>query len=252
MNNSTTTSKLKAVIYPVTSIFVLLILWIVLSTFKKDALFYPSIIDILKAFGNIFTSSSTIKSYIFTFLRIVLVLALAFAMAFIITFIYVLRPNIIRFIRPYLAIMRAAPLAIISIYLWLTVGGKVAPYLITFLMVYPVLQEAMITSVDNIDKFIWYALKVEDMPFIVKYFKVIVPMIFPYITMSLLQTFGLGIKVMIMSEYLCQSKNSIGEEIMIAKSAFAYDSLLASLIFIVIIVIVIEFLIKRLSKKYSK
>ena len=45
--------------------------------------------------------------------------------------------------------MKATPLAIISVYLWISLGPDYAPYLITFLMIFPVSIEGFITAIDQ-------------------------------------------------------------------------------------------------------
>jgi ABC-type nitrate/sulfonate/bicarbonate transport system permease component len=70
----------------------------------------------------------------------------------------------------------------------------------------------------------------------------------PYLFISFFQTFGLGLKVMVTSEYLSQTKNSIGKALYNAQSNIALDEILAWSIIIVIFVGISDIIIKRLSK----
>ena len=67
--------------------------------------------------------------------------------------------------------------------------------------------------------------------------------------MIFLQSFGLAFKVMITSEYICQTQNSIGQVLYDAKSNLDMDVLIAWSIVIVVIVVIIELLFRYVNKK---
>ena len=74
--------------------------------------------------------------------------------------------------------------------------------------------------------------------------------------MSIVQALGMSFKVLIMGEYICQTKNSVGKIISITKSGVGYDDGMSELIawgiLLVIIVVLIENIIKLIVKKINK
>ena len=73
-----------------------------------------------------------------------------------------------------------------------------------------------------------------------------IPIIFPFIIMTLIQTLGMSFKVMIMGEYICQTDNSIGKILYGIKANLEMDSLIAYGILIVLIVSILELIIPLL------
>lgn len=246
MKNSITLHKY---IYLIIGIFFIFILWTIISLSQNNEFIFPNIFQIFNAFSKLILEKEILISSLFTLLRVLLVCIISFIISSIIALIYVLNKETIFLFKPMLILLKASPLAIISVYLWIALGAEIAPYLITLLMVLPVMIEGLIASINNIDQIYIDALKLEKVSIFKKFYYVYLPMILPYIIMSFLQTFGLGIKVMIMGEYICQSNNSLGQIIYILKQNLAFDQLLALLILILIIVFLVEFLIKTISKK---
>jgi len=80
-------------------------------------------------------------------------------------------------------------------------------------------------------------------------FKVYIPMIRPFIFMGLIQSMGLGIKVMVMAELISQTRYSIGNQIYLQKINLNMASLFAWTFVLVIIVVIIELFINHIKKK---
>ena len=118
-------------------------------------------------------------------------------------------------------------------------------------MVLPVMIEGFIAALDEIDTIYLLTLKTENVSFIKKYFIIYLPLIMPYILMTCLQTFGLGIKVMIMGEYICQSNNSLGNIVYLYKQNLDFAHLFALLIEVVILVFIVEIAVKIVKKKLN-
>ena len=79
-----------------------------------------------------------------------------------------------------------------------------------------------------------------------------IPIIFPFIIMTLIQTLGMSFKVMIMGEYICQTDNSIGKILYGIKANLEMDSLIAYGILIVLIVSILELIIKHIKKSLDR
>ena len=256
MKNSTSLSRY---IFSASSLIFIVIAWYLISTFNGGILF-PSWQEIGSAIFNIFSndvcqnigSCNINLAVFFTFFRLVITMVISAFLAFFMAFLYCLYSPIYSFFKPLIAIMKAAPIAIVSVYLWYSFSSDVAPYLVTFFVINPIMTESFIISIDNIDRGIINELKLVKASVFTKFFKVYIPLILPYIALSILQSFGLGFKVMVMSEYLCQTNNGIGKWIYNFTIISDYSYLLGFLIIIVIIVLIIEFAIKLLQNRIKK
>ncbi|MFA7106710.1 MAG: hypothetical protein WC154_05365, partial [Candidatus Izemoplasmatales bacterium] len=75
-----------------------------------------------------------------------------------------------------------------------------------------------------------------------------IPLIRNNIETSILQSLGLGIKVIVMAEYLGQTQNSIGNNLYLAKINIEYSEVFAWTILLIIFALLFEFLISRTRK----
>lgn len=248
MNSST-----KKYLLTFFGIFIIFLLWQIYSIYSNDEYTAPSIFKIFSQIIPILTTKSNIIAILNTFYNLLKVILSASLISFILVFIYALFPSIIYFIRPIIITLKSAPFVIISFYLYLTVERSIAPQIVSFLVVFPIIFEGLVAAIDNIDKTIKDDLALLDISFIKKYTLVYIPICMPYIITSILQTFGLGLKVIIMSECINFTNNSIGGILGVLKdSIFEYDLFLAWLIIIIIIVCLVDFIINLINNKIIK
>ncbi len=238
------------------SIGLIFLLIFIVSNSKNDLQIYPSIETIAINLWDNLTSLNTIKIFVLTILRVFLVILASLFTSFIISLLYYYNKLTIDFLKPFLVIMKAAPLAAISVYIFIVVRGEVGkplqPYLITYLVTLPIILEGFIGAIDNMAEGIVDELRITSGPRFYKFFKIYFPLMIPNVIITILQTIGLGFKVMIMAEYLCYSKNSVGVLIYNAFSNLNMAQLIAIVIEIVFIVIIGEFIIKNIKNKILK
>ena len=75
------------------------------------------------------------------------------------------------------------------------------------------------------------------------------PMVKNHIILGLLQSFGLGLKVLVMAEYLAQTRVSIGNSIYLSKINLQYDHVFAWTLILILIATFLEYAIKKYEQK---
>lgn len=243
MRHSTTKSKLVSSTLSISAILFLLLLWMIVASIYQNDLIFPSIKSIIQAFFRIFQTSNSLKAIGFTCIRVILSVVICFFLGLVITGIYIICPMSIHFLRPMIQMMRSIPLAVISIFIFILIGDKIGPYIITILMSLPIVLEGMMTSVNQINPHIIDEVNMLSGNVWQKIKSVYLPIVFPYVIMCLIQTLGMSFKVMIMGEYICQTNTSIGKVLYSVKMNIEMDSLVAYGILIVLIVGVLEYMI---------
>lgn len=245
----------KRINFPLTSLFVVFIifvLWELLSLAKNDSFLFPSVISILNKALSIVTNISHLKVLFTTLLHVIIVISLSLFVVLLCSFIYVRIPKSIKVFTPLNTIIKAIPFAIISVYVFFAFKRSFAPYLTSFMVIVPLMFEGIISAIDNIDKTIIDELKMLEITSVKKFTLVYLPMCLPYIIMTIFQSFGLGLKVMIMAEYICQIEGTIGMVLVNTKYAMEFDLILGWLIVIVLLVSLMDLLVKVISKRLRK
>lgn len=238
--------KNKKPLFYIVGILILLGVWFVLYKIVNNPVLIPSFKMVITELFNTLTTISTYKIIGFTILRVLITIALSLLISLLILILYITCPNSLYFFKPLITFMKSTPIACITILLFFLIGSTLSPYVIASLMVLPVMIEGLTTGVNNINQEIIDDLTLMPRKQIYSFFKVYLPLIKQHLIMTLMQTLGLGFKVMIMAEYICQTNNSIGKTIYNIKANFTtMTELLTWIIIIVFFVIIIEYLIKK-------
>jgi len=128
-------------------------------------------------------------------------------------------------------------------------GFSSTPYIITFLMIFPLIYQAIHDGIKGIDFSLIDVYKLEDNHLLTGIRYCYLPLIKSHITTAFLQSAGLGIKVLVMAEYLAQTPNSIGRQIYFGRINLNYDFVFAWTILLIILAIIIESLIIKYQKR---
>lgn len=235
----------------VSGILVILLIYFLISYFGNEFVF-PSISSIFFEFGKFFYSYKEVTYLLFSFLRVILSVIISFIISLFLTFLFVLYKPLLNFFKPILYIFKVAPLAAITMFLFISAPTYLVPFIVSSMILIPLFLESNITSISNINKDILDDLALLEANVFVKFFKVFLPMIFPYIIMSLLQGFGLCFKIVVMSEYLILQDNSLGILISTYKDSLNTAGLLACILIIVFYVVIIELVICLVKKLFNK
>lgn len=238
------------IIYTLISIFVILLAWEILVLVKNEPSIFPHITDIFISTINKFNKDNLIIILNTLFRTIISVLIVMF-ISFIISFLYIVNKNTLSFFTPFISIMRSTPLAVLSIFIFLLLD-KIAPYIITILVILPVAIEGITTSISNIDKNLLDDAKLNSPSLFKTIIYVYIPLIKNYLIMVFVQIFGLGIKVMVMGEFICYTKNSIGKELSVLKYINELPDLISWGIIIVLLVAIIELTIKKIIQRQQR
>ncbi len=112
-------------------------------------------------------------------------------------------------------------------------------------MLFPLIYQGTYGAIKGIDQELIDVYKLEDNHFLSGLTHCYLPLISKNIRTSLLQSLGLGIKVLVMAEYLAQTRDSIGNELYLAKVNLQYDEVFAWTLLLIILAIIFELLINR-------
>ncbi|MCK5731675.1 MAG: ABC transporter permease subunit, partial [Tenericutes bacterium] len=210
---------------------------------------------VLVAFGNIFIDGDSLSVILFTILRLLVGLLFASLFGFLLGIIAGFRKNFAIFLNPFVTVLRTIPVISITVILLIMFGFSLTPYIITFLMLFPLIYQSTYGAITSIDKELIDVYKLEDNNFFTGLRYCYLPLISKNIRTALLQSLGLGIKVLVMAEYLSQTKKSIGAELYLAKVNLQYDEVFAWTLLLIILALAFELLInhyKPISEKFKK
>ena len=224
-------------------------IWYFGSIAFNNEFIVPSINNTINALRNLFVDGYTYKVLGSTLLRLIISISICFILGVLLAALSKISFKFKAFVKPLFTLLKTLPVAVVVVLL-LVVLNENALYYIVAVVVLPIIFEATINALDSIDKNIIEEVKMDSTvtPYVIR--KIYLPLTLPYIFTSLLQSFGLGLKVLVMAEFISNTKHSIGYEIMYYKD-FVNDIsyVYAWSIILVVFVICVDSIINTLKRK---
>ena len=236
--------------YFILGILFIFLLWIIGSAFVKNDYVLPSVKLTSNALINLLSQVKTYKILGLSLLRLMLCVLISLILALLCALLAIRFDKVEAFLKPQIGLIKTLPVAVLIILLLVLFSSKIAVYVITCFVMFPLIYEGILLGFKSIDKEI-----LEDIRTVSKFNymvakKIYIPLSFPFILTALIQSFGLGLKVSVMAEFLAQPNNSIGQELMFYKNyTYEMEYVLAWSIILVVIVLVIEIFIKLINDK---
>lgn len=233
-------------------IFFLFLIWIISSAIINNSYILPSLSLTFKALGNILADKSSYSIIGNTFLKsFIAILASAF-IAILLAYLSLLSNKVKFFFKPGMVLLKTLPIVVVIIIFILFFKADIATEFIVSVVVIPIIYESTLEGITTINKEIVDCVRLDSNINFNVITKVHFPIAFPFFITSLVQSFGLGLKVMVMAEYITQAKNSIGYEFQYYKNiSMEMEYLFAWSIILVAIILIIELIIKNIEKRTS-
>lgn len=237
------------VVYFILGILFIFLLWTLGNNYFNNDYILPSVSQTFTAFLNLLSKGKTYVILGYTLSRLFISIVACFILGVLLASLSKISSKFKAFIKPLMIMFKTLPVMVVIILL-LVMLEEASLYYIVGVVVLPLIYEATINGLDAIDLHIIDEVKmVSNINFtVVK--DVYLPLTLPYIITSLLQSVGLGLKVLIMAEFISNTNNSIGYQIILYMNSYKEMSYVYAWgIILVIFIIVIDLLIKHIYEK---
>lgn len=242
----------KSFFYFTLSLVTLLLAWLLFEVSINNSLILPSISSVFKDVIKILTSSESLQILFASFLRLLFSLTLGILIGVILGAFAGVSESFEAFIRPYMTILRTVPIASIIVIVLIVAGFIKTPIIITVMMITPIVYQALVSGIRGVDSSLIDACRLETGNKLVFLKKIYLPLCFDSFIMSILQSAGLGLKALVMAEFLAQTKNSIGAVLNLHKNNLEYSQVFAWTIVLILISLAIEWFVTKAKKRVQR
>lgn len=239
--------KNKKIILNIISILLIYLLLLLGSILFNNELVFPRPNKIIVSFFKLIQKKESYIILFSTFKRLVISLSISFIIAFLLGILSGLLEDVEIILKPIINIFKSIPIIAIIIIIMSVSGFDLTPYLTTIFMTFPIIYQGIVEGVKNIKNEYLEAYKLDSNTNISVLSYIHLPLIKHNIYLSIIQSIGIGIKVLVVSEFIVNTKNSIGEALINEKNMMNYDNVFAYSIFLVIIISFIEYLTKKIK-----
>lgn len=240
---------MKKVNITITSIFIFFLIWLLTYRLVNQPMLMPSPLDVFKAFFSLFSSLTSLKVMIYTLFRLLIAIVFSVLLGMAFGILGSKNKALSHFFSPYVTILRTIPVISIVVIVLIIFGFALTPYIITFLMIFPLIYQGIHDAIIDIDPSFIDVYKLEDDHIFTQIRFCYFPLIKRSLTTALLQSAGLGIKVLVMAEYLSQTPNSIGRQIYLERIYLNYDAVFAWTILLIGLALGIEALVYKYQNR---
>ena len=252
MKPSTTNNKINNLFF-VLGILSIILVWFLFSVVIENSGIIPSIPAVFEKVFDLLKELNTYTMIIKTILKIVFALLISFVLAFVFAILSLLSSKIENFVRPLITLFKTVPVvsiaAIVLIMFFKQDVRYIGTIVVGIIVIVPIIYESILTSFQSIDKNIIDNTKLESNFNFRVIMDVYVPLALPSIVTSILQSFGLGLKVLVMSEVIINPNNSIGKVIGEYATYGEMEYVFAWTIILIIIVLLCDYVLKKFKAK---
>ena len=245
-------SEKKRKVYLTLSIAFWVLIWWAMSAIVDEKPFLPSPLSVLKALIFLFPEKEFWSSIAFSSSRVVLSYTVSFIVAALLGVFGGLSEKFEILLSPLVKAMRSIPVASIVILVLLWVKSRNLSTVVSFLVVFPILYESVLSGVKNTDPLL---LEAADNYRIKGYRRlryIYLPSIFPYLESGTKSSLGLCWKSAVAAEVIGLPLHSMGSKLYEAKVYLDTPSLFAWTVVIVVMAAIFEklaFLLFRIIKR---
>jgi NitT/TauT family transport system permease protein len=184
-----------------------------------------------------------------TFLRSLIAFLSSFVAAFLLARIRCKFEISSRVIEPVIGVIRALPTIAVILLLLFWTNSRVAPIIVTVLVVLPTSYTNLVTAFNGVDKTTVEAGAVDGANVKQLFALVEFPQIEPAFYKSIGSGISLNFKLMVAAEVLAQTANSLGYVLNTSKVYFEIPQMMALVLVSVLIGVVVELLFNKIASK---
>lgn len=245
---NTKTQKL----FEVLSVVIVIIIWQLTANRWSFLSFFPSPSAILKELFSLIITLETYRILGTTLLRLLFSLCISTVFGTFLGLFSGLHYQVESLLKPIVVTLRTIPIISIVVIILMLYGNVASLYIIIFLVLFPIIYQAQLDGIKNIDREYLEVLKMDcDRCSFPAVRMVFFPMALPHLRTGILQSIGLGIKVLVMAEFIAQTKVGIGREFIKQRLILNFANIIAWTLILVLIALIVEHYINKYLK-YTK
>ena len=237
---------------PLITVAVILLLWAAAARAVDSEYILPTVGETLTALFGLLKSAAFYRAFFGTLLRTLIAFLLSFVFAFITAFAAYKSDGAKRALSPLIVVTRALPTIAVVLLLVVWTNSRVAPVIVTMLVVFPTLYNNLYAALNGIDPELDEMCRV----FGVSNKKRLIKVVFPQVAPEFISAAGAGItlnlKLMVAAEVLSQTARSMGYLLNTAKVYFEISSMLALVFVTVVTGLIIETVFSVIARRAVK
>ena len=207
---------------------------------KNDRLVFPDVTEILRAFFRLLGTPKTWLLIHTTLRHLLTAMAISTVIGLAIGLLEGYNDFIRMMFRPLMVMLRSIPMLVLVVIIMVLTSYDKVPLIGTTLILVPMISEAVCEGCRSIDKDLLDVYRLNSGFNLEVLWNVHLPLMAGYLKQAYINAIGMGIKLVVSTEYLVQTKNSLGKAINTSIYFNEYQDIYAYALIMIFLVVLIS------------
>ena len=207
---------------------------------KGDALVFPGVDEILRAFVRLLTTPKTYLLIWTTMKHLIASMAVSTVIGVGLGVAMGMLPFLRRLLEPLMILLRSLPMVILIVITMVLADYDLVPVLASSIILTPMIAEAACEGCRRIDKELIDVYRMNANFNGRVLFQVYLPLMAGYLRQAYVNAVGMGVKLAVSTEYLVQTKNSLGKAVTTSSYFNEYQDIYAYALVMILLVLVVS------------
>ena len=207
---------------------------------KGDALVFPGVDEILRAFGRIIITPKTYLLIWTTMKHLIVSMAVSTVIGVGLGVAMGMIPFVRNLMKPLMIMLRSLPMIILIVIIMVITDYDRVPVIASSIILIPMIAEAACEGCLRIDKELIDVYRMNANFNGRVLFQVYLPLMAGYLKQAYVNAVGMGVKLAVSTEYLVQTRNSLGKAVHTSGYFNEYQDIYAYALVMILLVLVIS------------
>ena len=207
---------------------------------KGDALVFPGVDEIMRAFFRLITAEKTYALIWTTMKHLIAAMAVSAVIGVALGMAMGMLPFLRKLLQPMMILLRSLPMVILIVIIMVVADYAHVPVLASSIVLVPMIAEAACEGCVRIDKELIDVYRMNANFNVRVLFQVYLPLMAGYLRQAWVNAAGMGVKLAVSTEYLVQTKNSLGKAVHTSGYFNEYQDIYAYALVMILLVLVVS------------
>lgn len=207
---------------------------------KGDALVFPGVDEIMRAFFRLITAEKTYALIWTTMKHLIASMAVSAVIGVTLGMGMGMLPFLRKLLQPMMILLRSLPMVILIVIIMVVADYAHVPVLASSIVLVPMIAEAACEGCVRIDKEFIDVYRMNANFNVRVLFQVYLPLMAGYLRQAWVNAAGMGVKLAVSTEYLVQTKNSLGKAVHTSGYFNEYQDIYAYALVMILLVLVVS------------
>lgn len=214
-------------LYALGAVILLLVLWVVAHAVLGNELLVPALPATLRAVVALLGKGAFWRAFSASLLRVLVAFCISFVFALAFAVLAYVLPAVARVLAPFISFLRSLPTLCVLLIILLWTDAGVAPVVVAFLSLFPMLYAGLSAGLCAVDKEFLEMSRVYRVPFKRRLAGLYLPSVLPYAVREGTAGLSFALKLVVSAEVLAGTYKSLGFFMQEAKTYLETPTLFA-------------------------